>query len=954
MTNNPYDWAHTYTGNGFYGPLPLPYKQKSPPPSGYTGRSAKYPSEFEIEAWRRNKGTKAKGAEGVTGAFIVPPIGGVVRGPCNIALRLGDVGGFVPKGEKPCGWELIGLDIDHYGDKRGADQLHKLEQDLGNLPATIQSSARWQTRPDSYTALYLVPVGYRFVGQAATNIDVIQKAHRYLLVYPSVHPDAETASDVPGVAEAGIYRWRRPDGAYYDEAGEPAGNCGVGGAGTPGLAGAPDPSLLPSLRDVAVLPEAWLDFLTKGFIAETEDARSELPLDELMDWAVEHFADSTGDPCYFMNMQLGKQITKIDPANLHESAKNAIHELVMLGAESHGGWLTAINKYANAWFKVVKQTDKRGVDDALAEVNRLVTGAIAKVEPNFTELPHKCTGNKTSSCRPGAASAGESAGAVGAANAADYDVDGFKLNFAEVDDPDGRIAAGDHGGLGPVIGPMAKMDTDPSKYDRNDRGNARHLVDIFTDNLLYVEARKGWVVWDGIRWHNDTKLAWQAFDVVSRRLREAALAMPAVAKDEIAARRAALNWATQCGNASRIKSSLEVMTTLPGVACDSAFDAQTHLLGCANGILDLNGLVGHETRVRPPMREDFVTYNTNVDYIEWGSQEMYDGGYEDQFRLWQEYLELFLPDPEYRRFVQKALGHMLPGGNPDKLMLFLYGPRSTGKSTILGAIEGALGEYYGTVSPKLFRSGATFNPTLVDSIPCRVVGMSEIGEVLDGEQIKRLTGNDPISVEMKFSNKPFVAVPQFTPIVALNVIPDIRHADEVLMKRVLVLPFETSIPDGLVDPNKQIALRHAGVAVLSWLVEGLRMYQEEKMPRRTWPGVVCEVVGDLVSNLNPLQQFIDENVEFAVKTPEGRLAYEEAARKAAKRNKTKIGVADWAVEWTPIASAVYQLYERWCVTVGQKPEPMENLTRALNLGRPENRTVEGKQSRRYMGMRLLT
>ena len=129
--------------------------------------------------------------------------------PQNICLRLGEVPGYVPKSVEgpPVGYELIGLDVDSYGTKSGSDQLRGLEQKFGDLPDTVRSSARWETRPDSYMALYLVPAGYRYVGKAAPSIDVIQKAHRYLVVWPSRNPDAENA----------LYRWRRPDGAYYEQ-----------------------------------------------------------------------------------------------------------------------------------------------------------------------------------------------------------------------------------------------------------------------------------------------------------------------------------------------------------------------------------------------------------------------------------------------------------------------------------------------------------------------------------------------------------------------------------------------------------------------------------------------------------------------------------------------------------------------------------------------------------------
>jgi phage/plasmid-associated DNA primase len=50
---------------------------------------------------------------------------------------------------------------------------------------------------------------------------------------------------------------------------------------------------------------------------------------------------------------------------------------------------------------------------------------------------------------------------------------------------------------------------------------------------------------------------------------------------------------------------------------------------------------------------------------------------------WDEYLDTFLPDVEERKVAQIALGHCLPGGNPEKIVIILMGDPNTGKSTMV-------------------------------------------------------------------------------------------------------------------------------------------------------------------------------------------------------------------------------------------------------------------------------
>jgi len=174
-----------YRSRGWTDAVPLPAGQKFPPPSGFTGAEAKTPTAAQIEVWKRTE-----------------PAG-------NLALHLPD--------------GIVGLDVDHYGDKTGADTIAALSAAWGPLPPTWISTAR---PLPSGIQIYRVEKGTELVGVAGAGVEVIQRRHRYLCCWPSTNPRASGAS----------YQWLAPGGRV--------------------AAGPPSPD------ELADLPTAWVEGLS--------------------------------------------------------------------------------------------------------------------------------------------------------------------------------------------------------------------------------------------------------------------------------------------------------------------------------------------------------------------------------------------------------------------------------------------------------------------------------------------------------------------------------------------------------------------------------------------------------------------------------------------------------------------------------------------------------------------
>lgn len=886
---NPFSVAELYRKAGWLGTIPVPYNEKHPPPRGFTGAAAPYPDDIKVTEW----------------------LGG---GRSNIALRLAETD-YLPKASpyQEKAYELLGIDVDDYGDKAGYEQLQALESQYGPLPPTVCSSSRWEQSPNSGIRVYLVPAGFHFLGKASPAIEVIQRAHRYMLTWPSLNPD------VPD-AESSTYRFRGPTGAYYEGSREGAAIATLGAA-------------IPPLSDVAVFPEAWFDFLTCDRLRATGKDISSLGGDELLTWANETFNDSQGEMCRTMSNAVEKKLGELEDCVAHHDLMIKAHwQFLRLGAEGHSGWIDAMKTFNNKWFsKTQKDRGGEATDVLAGEIQRSVIGSLSKIEPeldNYIPDDECGSGNVTVL----------------------HDVDGFHVNITEaepIEEDD------DFDSLGPIVSRMPKYQTNPGDYQHNDDGNAKHFIEVFGENIQYVEPAQNWVLWDGIEWNRCGKaLINRAFSVVAKRQQSYAKNLPRGDKTQMQKANLWHRWGLRSGNTPAINNAIKQIESshYKGISVATAgnqFDRNPKLLGCENGILVLE----REPYLRPAKKEDYVTFNTHTQYIEWDADKAEESGLLEGYKLWNEYLEIFLPDVKLRHFIQKVMGHLLIGGNPEKLLIFVYGPHDTGKSTMLGSIKSALGDYYGTVDINLFNN-SKLNPGLIRAVPLRVAGMSEVDDGnMDANMIKRLTGNDTITAEAKFSNEIFEGEPQFTTVIALNQEPKIKSVDEALQERIIVLPFNFQIPMEKRDYARQTDIAaYSSEAVLAWLVDGWKMYCREGMKRVTWPLEVQGLCGNVVGNLNPTQKFITECIEK--NTLEASEARQKAFEAAHRRKKTSPSVSDWELEWTPTTAAVNELYYRWCTLNNEKQISGSDLAKEIGCGVGQVRNIEGTSQRCYVGFRI--
>lgn len=291
--------ARIYRAAGWPGALPVGRGpgQKSPPPGGFTGHGAPYPSDADIGAWE-------------TG----PEAG------YNIGMRM------------PAG--VIGLDIDagytkiEHGKevvKRGEVTLAELEARLGPLPPTWVSSAR---PAPSGIRFFRVPElldgrPINWPGEAGKFIEIIQPGHRYAVVWPSTNPDADGAS----------YEWRTEAGADQH-----------GGAA------------VPNPQRLAWLPEAWVRGLA---LAYDRAEKSDLAGSDMAAWWASLRTGAPCPLIHSVCTKAVHALGAADGAR-HEAARDALSAIVRAGGEGHRGAPEAVHVLGSAFERAVGSERARG------------------------------------------------------------------------------------------------------------------------------------------------------------------------------------------------------------------------------------------------------------------------------------------------------------------------------------------------------------------------------------------------------------------------------------------------------------------------------------------------------------------------------------------------------------------------------------------------------------------
>lgn len=281
-----------YWRNGWKSVLWLPRGKKFPPPSGYTGYDATIPSYPDLMAWAED------------------------HPDANLGLRF------------PA--EIVGLDVDAYGEKTGASTIAEALKRYGMLPPTVRSTSR--TDPVSGIRLYRKPADIplhtqiKFPGLTIGNVEVVQDHHRYCVSWPSIHPEGR------------IYTWRDERGNVVP---------------------------VPRIDDLPELPASWVEGLRKESHAEITAHRD--PFEAFRQLPQGKMSEKVGEA-------LHRAMTELDcePGSRHDVANVNVLRLLRLAERGETGVQDALQRYRQKFVELTR--DRNTTEEANAEFDRMVFG----------------------------------------------------------------------------------------------------------------------------------------------------------------------------------------------------------------------------------------------------------------------------------------------------------------------------------------------------------------------------------------------------------------------------------------------------------------------------------------------------------------------------------------------------------------------------------------------------
>lgn len=385
---------------------------------------------------------------------------------------------------------------------------------------------------------------------------------------------------------------------------------------------------------------------------------------------------------------------------------------------------------------------------------------------------------------------------------------------------------------------------------------------------LYEEVISGRYIWvAGLGWHRWTGKRWKGCgDVgiaakVAEAVREWAVAYLRDADAERAKKCVGLNAEGKVAALCRLlRGHAEIEMSL--------LDADPDLFNVANGVLNLRTgqLEDHDT-VR--MRGVFITKLSEVAYVEDAHV-----GHGSGAITWRRALEAVPAD--VREWLRVRLGQALTGHPPEDDMLpLLHGSGANGKSSFLGAVAAAAGEYSVLLDDKVILGDPGGHSTeLMDLRGARLAWIEELpeGRYLNVTRLKKIMGTNVIRAR-RMRQDPVEFAVTHSLFVNTNYKPIVTETDHGTWRRLALVSFPYTFRKGKekgeplrngTDKLGNVRLRaqlrrgRAREAVLSWLVSGAMAWYEAGKEMAALPARIETDTAGWRGQVDLIEQFWDE------------------------------------------------------------------------------------------------
>jgi putative DNA primase/helicase len=372
------------------------------------------------------------------------------------------------------------------------------------------------------------------------------------------------------------------------------------------------------------------------------------------------------------------------------------------------------------------------------------------------------------------------------------------------------------------------------EFTMNDQGNAKVFLDRFGHELRRVHAKKCWYEWDGKRWVRDDSGNAGAFRRADK------LISDWVASED----RDLSDWGLKCGSTARINALLEFASMSEEVsATPDDLDRDPLVLNTLSGIVDLR-----TGEVTPHNRLEMCTKMCPFEVAESSS----DSPVWDKFLL-----DITLGDKSLETALLSWLGYCLTGLTSQQKFAMGIGKGRNGKSTLAALMAKLMGDYAGDMPTQFLLTSKIEKPTsgleVLRGKRFVVAEEPDRKRDLDREFIKRFISGEPMQVAQKFERPYDMAISAKLFLMA-NHKPQVEF-DFAFSRRVLVFPFEHSVPEHEVNLRLLDELLEEAPAILRSLVDACVLQQQQGLAVSE---KMTEALSAYQDDFDPAQAFLDE------------------------------------------------------------------------------------------------
>ncbi|MES5483592.1 phage/plasmid primase, P4 family [Bradyrhizobium sp. INPA03-11B] len=468
-------------------------------------------------------------------------------------------------------------------------------------------------------------------------------------------------------------------------------------------------------------------------------------------------------------------------------------------------------------------------------------------------------------------------------------------------------------------------------FPLTDLGNAERFRERQRGRLLFNTAlattspgrQRGWLAWDKRRWSSESgaeRVMIAEHDTVRAIQEEADCVADSGDRDARDAERGARDFVVETKNDVPIYYSDKIARW--GRTSESAqklgalskrgapylsvgigrLDADKMKINVNNGTLTVRKRdEGDYVQFGPHDPDDMITKLAPVDYDPSATAPEFE-----------KFLLRVQPSAEMRLFLQQWFGLSLTGDTSAHKLAFLYGKGRNGKSVLVNAVSHVAGDYAQSVPIETFldagktRNGGQATPDLAKLPGVRLLRTSEpeknarLAEAL----IKLVTGGEPMDAR-HLQGDMFTFVPEFKLTIQGNYKPVLSGTDEGIKSRLLLVPFNVTIPKEERDTKLVDKLKAEASGILNWMLDGLRDWLDNGL---TEPQEVTDATAKYFASADALGRFLET---CTVKEPGHRVQ----------------------------SSVLHQVYEAWCKSSGETPWKNKGFSMAM-----DERGYERKQS----------